>query len=524
MGRIQVFIDAALTLTSRLDVEDTCAGMLDVVERIFGASSSWILLYDSRSHTLNVAATRGPAAGVFSDLSIPASGGIAGLAFESAELVFVPDVRHEERWFDSDRFHRSGLPSIFTAPLIHHDERIGVIGFHSPRFGPDRLPSDEDRMLLRGLGALASIGIINARLFDTVANERRRRAALSKKQRVLRDQLGHLREEARRDPARGRIIGRSEVILKVLDEIRTVAAADTTVLVLGETGTGKELVARAIHETSTRADRPFVPVNCAAMPASLLESELFGHEKGAFTGASERRAGRFEQAHEGTLFLDEIGDLPPEAQAKLLRVLQDGQVWRLGATKPIAVDVRVVAATTRNLSARVEDGSFRADLFYRLSVFPIRLPPLRERRGDVALLVEHFLEQHARRQHIAVPAVGDEVLAQLEAHEWPGNVRELQNVIERGVILAKGGTIQLDMLPRPLRRKRPLRPPTLSGPQSEPADAPALSDVQRQAIVEALTATDWRVSGPNGAAARLRLKPTTLHSKMKKLGIRRPRP
>ena len=522
MGRTQAFIDAALTLTSRLDVDGTCAGMLDVVERIFGASSSWILLYEPRSHALNVAATRGPAAEVFADLSIPASGGIAGLAFESAELVFVPDVRQEERWFDADRFHRSGLPSIFTAPLIHDDERIGVIGFHSPRFGPDRLPSDEDRMLLRGLGALASIGIINARLFEKVANERRRRVALSKQQRALRDQLGHLREDARRDSAVNTLIGRSEALLKVLDEIRTVAAADTTVLVLGETGTGKELVARAVHETSARAERPFVPVNCAAMPASLLESELFGHEKGAFTGANERRAGRFEQAHQGTLFLDEIGDLLPDAQAKLLRVLQDGQVWRLGATKPIAVNVRVVAATNRDLGARVEDGSFRADLFYRLSVFPIRLPPLRERREDISLLAEHFLEQHARRQHIAVPALGDDVMAQLEAHEWPGNVRELQNVIERGIILAKEGVIRLDMLPRPLRRKRLPGPPTPSGPRSAPADAPALSDVQRQAILDALTATDWRVAGPDGAAARLGLKPTTLHSKMKKLGIRRP--
>jgi formate hydrogenlyase transcriptional activator len=258
------------------------------------------------------------------------------------------------------------------------------------------------------------------------------------------------------------------------------------------------------------------------MPPSLLESELLGHERGAFTGAHERRAGRFEQAHQGTLFLDEIGDLPPDAQAKLLRVLQDGQVWRLGATKPIAVDVRVVAATNRNLAARVEDGSFRADLFYRLSVFPIRLPPLRERREDIALLVEHFLEQHARRQHTAVPALGADVMAQLEAHEWPGNVRELQNVIERGVILAKEGTIKLDMLPRPLRRKGPLRAPARSGPRSAPAHPPALSDVQRQAIVDALTATDWRVSGADGAAARLGLKPTTLHSKMKKLGIRRP--
>jgi len=524
MDRAQALIDAALALTSRLDVDATCEAMLDVVARIFEADSSWILLYDRKANRLFTAAYRGPAGGAFANFSVPSTSGIVGLAFSSGTPVFVPDVQHEDRWFDGERFRGSGLPSMFIAPLLYTDERIGAIGFHSPRFGPGVLPTDDDRSLLQGLGALASIGILNARLVERVADERRRRVRASRQQRRLRDHVGHLRDEIRRGSAHGTLVGRSEPLLRVLEEVRMVASADTTVLLLGETGTGKELVARAIHEASRRAHQPFMPVNCAAMPTSLLESELFGHEKGAFTGAVDRRPGRFEQAHGGTLFLDEIGDLPAEAQAKLLRVLEDGQVHRLGGTRPIAVDVRVVAATNRDLAARADTGAFRPDLYFRLNTFPIQLPPLRDRRDDIPLLVEHFLDHFASKVHTSRPTIPDALLHHLRGYAWPGNVRELQNVIERVVILAKGGDVTHAMLPLPLRRRRPAPPAAASGDSGPRRDQPAASlmEVQRGAILRVLTETKWRISGAGGAADRLGVKPTTLHAKMKKLGLRRP--
>ena len=514
-------IDAALTLTSRLDVDATCEAMLDVVGRIFEARSSWVLLHEPRSNRLVTAAFRGPAGETFARISLPCDSGILGLAFSTGTPVFVPDVATEDRWFDADRIHDSGLPSVFTAPLLYHDTRIGALGFYSPRYGPDALPSAGDRALLQGLGALASLGILNARLFAQIADERRRRIVATRRQRKLREQVGRLRHEVRREADRT-IIGRSAAIHRVLEEVRTVAGVDTTVLLLGETGTGKELVARAIHEASRRSRQPFIAVNCAAMPATLLESELFGHEKGAFTGAVERRAGRLEQADGGTLFLDEIGDLAHEAQAKLLRALQDGEVRRLGATKPIGVNVRVIAATNRNLVERVECGAFRPDLYFRLSVFPIQLPPLRDRRNDIPLLVDHFLDHFAERQHTSRPSISAEVMRTLEAYEWPGNVRELQNVVERGVILAKGKEIRREMLPGSMRRRarRTLEPPTSAA--TDERRLPSLDEIQRRGILRALETTGWRISGAGGAAAMLGLKPTTLHAKMKKLGLKRP--
>lgn len=520
----RALIEAALALTSRLDVEATCHAMLDVVERIFDARSSWILLHDSKSDHLVTAAFRGPGGDSYAGMDIPSNQGIPGLAFSTGEPVFVPDVSQEDRWFDVQRVHESGLPSIFTVPLVYHDERIGALGFHSPRFGPDALPTDADRSLLQGLGALASLGIRNARLFDEVDDERVRRIRLSRERRRLRSELGHLRGQM--SQARGQVIGNSDPIRRVLQQVELVAPADTTVLLLGETGTGKELFARAIHESSRRSRKVFLPVNCAAMPPTLLESELFGHEKGAFTGATERKVGKFEAAHGGTLFLDEIGELPPEAQAKLLRVLQDGQVHRLGSLKPTSVDVRVIAATNQDLAARIAESLFRPDLYYRLSVFPILLPPLRDRREDVPALAIHFTRQFAQREHMKVPRLTPDAMALLQEYSWPGNVRELQNVIERAVILSRDGEITRTLLPLDAYSFRPL-PPPLAAPVPESDDVPpaepvSLAEAERRAITEALAATGWRVSGPGGAAQLLRLKPTTLHAKMKKLGIRRP--
>lgn len=518
----RALIEAALALTSRLDVAATCHAMLDVVERIFDARSSWILLYDPKSDQLVTETFRGPGGDSYAGVKVPSNEGIIGLAFSTGEPVFVPDVSHEERWYDPARVHQSGLPSVFTVPLLYHEERIGALGFYSPRFGPDSLPTDADRSLLQGLGALASIGIRNARLFEEVDDERDRRMRLSRERRRLRSELGRLRGQIPR--ARGNVVGDSDALKRVLQQVQLVAPADTTVLLLGETGTGKELFARAVHENSARALQIFLPVNCAAMPPALLESELFGHEKGAFTGATDRKVGQFELAHRGTLFLDEIGELPPEAQAKLLRVLQDGQVHRVGGLKPTSVDVRVIAATNQDLAARMAEGLFRPDLYYRLSVFPILLPPLRERREDVPALAHHFVRLFAERQHTTLPRLTTDAMAFLQTYDWPGNIRELQNVIERAVILSRDGVITRDLLPLEVPRVRSVPVPAApSAAAAAPPDDPLpFADAERHAILDALNATGWRISGPHGAAALLRLKPTTLHAKMKKLGIRRP--
>jgi formate hydrogenlyase transcriptional activator len=370
---------------------------------------------------------------------VPCDRGIVGLAFSRRETVFVGDVAAETRWFDPDRVRRSGLTSVFTVPLLHDNERIGVVGLDAPQFTCDTPPTPADAAALTGIGALAAIGIKNARLFAEAEEDRQRLRRLTFDRRQLRSQLGHLRQEVREAGAFSGVVGDSAALRQVLSHVQIVAPADSTVLLIGETGTGKELIARAIHEKSRRCRSPFIAVNCAALPESLVESELFGHEKGAFTGAIARKAGKFELADRGTLFLDEIGDLPVEAQAKLLRVLQEHEVSRVGGVRPTAINVRVVAATNQDLEALMQCDRFRRDLFYRLSVFPIVLPPLRERRDDIPTPVRHFIEHFAQRLHTPVPRVAEAAMKKLVAYEWPGNIRELQNVVERGVILGRAG-------------------------------------------------------------------------------------
>jgi formate hydrogenlyase transcriptional activator len=300
----------------------------------------------------------------------------------------------------------------------------------------------------------------------------------------------------------------------ILKQVETVAPTDSTVLIRGETGTGKELIARALHDLSPRRDRTLVKLNCAAIPTGLLESELFGHEKGAFTGAIQQKIGRFELAHQGTVFLDEVGDIPLELQPKLLRVLQEHELERLGGTKTICVDVRVVAATNRDLREMIGAGRFREDLYYRLNVFPVTLPPLRERTDDIPRLVRHFAQSFARRMGRRIDTIPSSVMDALVRYPWPGNVRELQNVIERGVILSAGSTLQIAVAE--------LQPP------SPPATAPTatasvtLTDAEREHILRVVRETNWVLGGPKGAAARLGMKRSTLHWKMKKLGISRP--
>nr|NIT61711.1 AAA domain-containing protein [Fodinibius sp.]NIV16324.1 AAA domain-containing protein [Fodinibius sp.]NIY30291.1 AAA domain-containing protein [Fodinibius sp.] len=296
----------------------------------------------------------------------------------------------------------------------------------------------------------------------------------------------------------------------LLRSVEQVASTDATVLILGESGTGKELLARAIHNISPRGERPLVKVNCAALPSNLIESELFGHEKGAFTGALSRKVGRFELADGGTVFLDEIGDLPLELQTKLLRVLQEGEFERLGNSKTTKVDVRILAATNRNLEGEVENGNFREDLFYRLNVFPVKIPPLRERKEDVSLLVKHFIQKYARKIGREVNAVPRHVLETLQQYHWPGNVRELENVIERAIIISQGNKLLLgDWMPQN------------HNPSNGQAHFHTLEECEKHHIVEALEKTGWRVSGDKGAARILGLHPKTLESRMRRLNIKR---
>jgi len=336
-------------------------------------------------------------------------------------------------------------------------------------------------------------------------------------QRMRNENLA-LREEIDRSSMYETIVGSSESLRQVLSHVDKVAPTDSTVLILGETGTGKELVASAIHKRSKRSAKAFIRVNCAAIPPSLIASELFGHEKGAFTGALQRRAGRFESADGGTIFLDEIGELSPETQLALLRVLQERELERVGSNQPVPVDVRVVVATNRDLDAAVQAGTFRQDLFYRLNVFPIRVPPLRERKNDIPLLVEYLVERYARRAGKTVSHIEKKTLDILRAYDWPGNVRELQNVIERSLILCDGETFSVDETW--LRSKLPQRS---GGPVSRPGvlveDKKEFADRERKAIEAALAECDGRVSGPRGAAAILGIPHQTLESKIVSLGI-----
>ena len=320
----------------------------------------------------------------------------------------------------------------------------------------------------------------------------------------------YLQEEIKLDHNFEEIISRSDALKKVLRKVEQVASTDATVLILGETGTGKELFARAIHNLSLRKDRPLVKVNCAALPPGLIESELFGHEKGAFTGALSRKIGRFELADGGTILLDEIGDLPLDLQAKLLRVLQEGEFERVGGSHTLNADVRVIAATNRDLKKAITAGNFREDLYYRLNVFPIALPPLRERTGDIPLLVRHFARKYGQKVGKVIDKIPQKVMTALQAYSWPGNVRELENIIERAVILSPGSTIEPDEMLDLVR--------TI---EAQPTTSLTLEEVERNHILKVLEEARWRIEGKRGAAVRLGLNPSTLRSRIEKLNIQK---
>lgn len=507
-------VGAARSLTSLLDVAGVASAVLDAVQDVFGATSSWVLLHEPKDRQLRAVAFRGPGAEAFRDAVIPVTRGLMGMALTARRVVFVPDAQGDDRWFDSDRVHRTGMRSAFALPLVVRDEAIGVVGLSAPQFTAERPPQDLDVARLEALAGQAAIAIKNAQLYQASERDRERLTALLSERRHLRRRVSYLENEVRTSSQQSDIVGSSREWAEAVRLVDLVAPGDTSVLLLGETGTGKELLARRVHELSPRARGPFVAVNCAALPENLVESELFGHEKGAFTSAIARKLGKFELADGGTLFLDEVGDLPGNAQAKLLRVLQESVVERVGGTAPVKVDVRVVAATNQDLEALIANKTYRSDLYFRLSVFPIRLPPLRTRRSDVSELARYFLHASATRLRRPARSLSAEAVQKLMEYPWPGNVRELQNVMERAAILATTSVVPLDAIWLPAVGALPTTLGT--------SDMLTLVEAERHAILAALDATNWRISGVGGAADRLDMKPTTLHAKMKKLGVRRP--
>ncbi len=394
-----------------------------------------------------------------------------------------------------------GVQSLCHIPLISRDRALGVLGL--ARLAP--LPfTPRDVEFLQLVANQVAIAVENALAYDEIAQLKDR----------LAQEKVYLEDEIRSELNFEEIVGRSAALRKVLQDIETVAPTDSTVLIYGETGTGKELIARAIHNLSTRGRNAFVKLNCAAIPTGLLESELFGHEKGAFTGAVAQRIGRFELAHRGTVFLDEIGEIPLELQPKLLRVLQEREFERLGSSRTLTSDARLIAATNRDLTEMVEERQFRADLFYRLNVFPVQVPPLRERPEDIPLLVRHFVQQFARRMGKVVDTIPSDTMSALVRYYWPGNIRELQNLIERAVILSSGPVLKVPV--GDLQRQA--APAAAASGKSE-----TLEEAERRHILNTLEATGWVISGPRGAAHTLGMKRSTLQARMEKLGIRRAR-
>jgi len=444
------------------------------------------------------------------------------------ESLVLADARTDDRYGQDPYVLRFQPRSILCTPVLTQGRLVAVLylenNLAANAFTPDRIE------LMQVLASGAAISLENARLYDEMKKEV---AARRKAEEDLRAALGeveslknrlhaenvYLQEEIQGTHNFVEMVGTSPALLAALGKIEQVAPTDSTVLISGETGTGKELVARAIHSRSARRDRPLVKVNCSAISAGLVESELFGHVKGAFTGALERRTGRFELADGGTIFLDEVGELPLETQVKLLRVLQEQEFEQVGSSKSIRVDVRVIAATNRNLDEAIRAGRFRADLYYRLNVFPLNVPPLRERMGDVRQLAMYFLSRFAKRFGKKVDAVSEETMERLVSYPWPGNIRELQNVIERAVILAHGPVLELD------RELAPVGVGAGPAPAAAAVSAPGtLEDVERGHILAVLSQTAWVIGGPKGAARILNLHPNTLRSRMEKLGIKRAHP
>jgi formate hydrogenlyase transcriptional activator len=411
---------------------------------------------------------------------------------------YAPDLEREDRFpAVSAILRRHAIRSYCVLPLATARSRLG--GLHFGSSFPNAY-SGEDIGFMQQIARPVSVALENVLAYQRIEELNRK---------LERENL-YLADEIRSNYFFDEIIGNSPSLQNVLRQVEVVAPLDSTVLVYGETGTGKEQIARAIHRLSARRQNTFIKLNCAAIPTGLMESEMFGHERGAFTGAISQRIGRFELAHHGTLFLDEVGEIPIDLQPKLLRVLQEQEFERLGSARTLRVDARLIAATNRDLLEMAHAGKFRLDLFYRLNVFPITVPPLRERVSDIPLLVSHFARQFSRRIGRKISSIPAETMEKLAGYAWPGNIRELQNLIERAVILSKGEVLRI-----------PIEQLLESGTASRPAQT--LAQAERQHILEVLQETHWVIGGPGGAASRLGLKRSTLQSRMAKLGITRPR-
>ncbi|HTX74820.1 MAG TPA: sigma 54-interacting transcriptional regulator [Terracidiphilus sp.] len=434
------------------------------------------------------------------DLRVPIEGSPSGASFRSREPVILERLPDPNFAAESvAHLTGIGMRSACWVPLLYRGEPIGYLAVASRTEGAF---GTRDAEVLAEFADQMAMAVNNAVAFRQVAELRDR----------LSQEKQYLEEEINLENQFEDIVGESAGLKRVLSQIETVAPTDATVLIQGETGTGKELLARSIHRLSGRSERTFIKLNCAAIPAALLESELFGHEKGAFTGAIARKMGRLELAHEGTLFLDEVGEMPLELQPKLLRALQEREIERLGGTRPIAVNVRLIAATNRDLARMVEEKTFRADLFYRLKVFPISAPPLRERKSDIPVLVRHFVAAHSRRMGKTIETIPDATMDALMEWKWPGNIRELENLLERAVILTRGPVLYVPLaeLELPLEEDEP-----------EGEETVTLHSAEREHILKVLRECKGIIGGAGGAAERLGLKRTTLNSKMKKLKIAR---
>ena len=497
--RLELLLEINNAVVSNLDVQSLMKTISFCLGKVSQYDTVGLALYDPETNQLRAYSNPTDQAFIDEGQPIPFEGSAPGLAFTTGKPVLLDRYKGEPLNSEFNmRFRRAGFKSGGAVPLIAHGRKLGILGFATLR---EASFSDEEVEMLCQIANQVAIAVENVLAFREIE---------TLKNKLASEKL-YLEDEIRTEHNFEHLIGISPSFKRILKQVETVAPTDSAVLIRGETGTGKELLARAIHDLSTRRERTMVKINCAAIPTGLLESELFGHEKGAFTGAIAQRIGRFELANKGTLFLDEVGDIPLELQPKLLRVLQEQEFERLGSTRTQRVDVRLIAATNTDLEQMVADKKYRSDLYYRLNVFPITIPPLRERREDIPPLARFFTQKYARRLKKEIEAIPAEAMAALTGYGWPGNVRELEHFIERAVILTQGSDLDVSI--------SELKPSAPTGP----ASISTLEAAEREHILRALEEANWVVGGPNGAAARLGMKRTTLQSRMQKLGLERAR-
>jgi formate hydrogenlyase transcriptional activator len=498
--RLRLLLEVTNTLVSSLEPRELFERITDELGKVIPHDYASVALIEAGGDlVIRALCLPGGSGLVAEQMAIPEDGSPARLALAELRIATFDEKQLKSMQSEgSRRLLAEGIKTLICVPLI---TRNGTLGTLNVGFARAHRAAESDIAILGQIAKQIAVAVENATAFGQI----------SKLKDKLAEEKLYLEDELRTDRNFSEMVGESAAFKGILKQVETVAPTGASVLILGETGTGKELIARAIHQLSERSERTFVKLNCAAIPTGLLESELFGHEKGAFTGAIQQKIGRLELADKGTLFLDEVGDIPLELQPKLLRAIQEREFERLGSTRTIKVDFRLVAATNRDLQQMVGDREFRADLFYRLNVFPIHVPPLRERPDDVPLLVRYFTQKFSRRMNRGIETIPAKAMARLTRYSWPGNIRELENLIERAVILSPGESLRIP------------DPNGGGSDTSRPASALTLEDAEREHIIRAVNETDGRIGGPGGAAARLGLKRSTLQSRMKKLGIGRPR-